>query len=283
MAISEIIQKNYGKLTKKQRQIADYLLEKPMEVCYISLSDLSRRTGCSELTVLKFCKSLGFSGFLQLKQAFRSYHDQLDVPFDASFSLPDGLSDNSDFPFLQHQRESQKRIIDQFYARLDLEEVSAIAQALSGKRILYIFAHDVSRIFASYLKLRLITMKFTTVQVDLSDMRQVENAFRNIDHKDAAIFFSFPNYFFSMENVARMAAEKCGTIILFTNQRNSPAAPYASHTVICETDTDFFHNFWCTPVAYISLLTDCLLRHLPSGQAQSGQQASAPPDAIDLL
>ena len=72
MDISEIIQSHYDSLTKKQRLIADYILENPMEVSYISLSDLSGKTGCSELTVLKFCKALGFTGFIDLKKAFRT-------------------------------------------------------------------------------------------------------------------------------------------------------------------------------------------------------------------
>lgn len=268
MDISEIIQTHYDTLTKKQRVIADYILENPMEVCYISLSDLSGKTGCSELTVLKFCKALGFAGFMELKKAFRACHERLDV-LGGALSRPDGTDACSDLRFLQNQCESQMKNISSFYAQVDLEEVSRIAQALTSRRILYVFAHDTARIFASYLCDRLLAMEFTAVQVDLSDTRQIEKAFGNIDQKDAAILFSFPNYFFSIGTVARIAAEKCSRVILFTNESRSPAAPYAMHTVVCQTETEFFHNFWCTPVAYISLLTDCLLRHLPEARQAS--------------
>lgn len=265
MDISELIQSHYGSLTKKQKLIADYILENPMEVCYISLSDLSEKTGCSELTVLKFCKALGFTGFIALKKAFRVWHEKMDV-LGAPFSWPDGAKECSDLRFLQDQCESQVKNISSFYAHVDLEEVSNIAQALRCRRILYIFAHDIAQIFAAYLKERLLAMGFTVVQVNLSDTQQIEKAFSNIDQKDAVILFSFPNYFFSIRTVARIAAEKCGKVILFTNEPHSPAAPYAMYTVVCQTETEFFHNFWCTPVAYISLLTDCLLHHLPEDQ-----------------
>ena len=262
MDISEIIQSHYHSLTKKQRLIADYILENPMEVCYISLSDLSGKTGCSELTVLKFCKALGFTGFIDLKKAFRTCHERMDV-LDGSFSRPDEADECSDLRFLQKQCDSQMKNISRFYAQVNLDEVSNIAQALTSRRILYVFAHDTARIFASYLCERLLAMEFTVVPVNLSDTQQIEKAFNNMDQKDAAILFSFPNYFFSIGTVARIAAEKCGRVILFTNESHSPAAPYAMYTVVCQTETEFFHNFWCTPVAYISLLTDCLLRHLP--------------------
>lgn len=264
MDISEIIQSHYGSLTKKQRWIADYILENPMEVCYISLSELSGKTGCSELTVLKFCKAMGFTGFIDLKRAFRTYHERMDV-LDGSCSCcrPEGMEECSDLLFLQKQCKSQMKNISRFYDHVNLEEVSNIAQALTSRRILYIFAHDTARIFASYLCERLLAMEFTVVQVNLSDTQQIEKTFSNMDKKDAAILFSFPNYFFSVGTVARIAAEKCGRVILFTNEYSSPAAPYALYTVVCQTETEFFHNFWCTPVAYISLLTDCLLRHLP--------------------
>jgi DNA-binding MurR/RpiR family transcriptional regulator len=194
MDISEIIQSHYDSLTKKQRLIADYILENPMEVCYISLSDLSGKTGCSELTVLKFCKALGFTGFIDLKKAFRTCHERMDV-LDGSFSRPDEADECSDLRFLQKQCDSQMKNISRFYAQVNLDEVSNIAQALTSRRILYVFAHDTARIFASYLCERLLAMEFTVVPVNLSDTQQIEKAFNNMDQKDAAILFSFPNYF----------------------------------------------------------------------------------------
>lgn len=263
MDIGENIQKNYEKFTKKQRQIADYLLERPAEICYISLADLSRKIGCSELTILKFCKCIGLDGFTDLKAAFRNYQlTMVDVHSASSFSFPPDPTEISDILFLKEQCNSQLENMSWFYAHVDLEEISKIAKSLMDRRILYIFAHDVSHIFASYLHYRLQFMKFTAILVDLGNMKQIENAFRNMDPKDAVILFSFPNYFFSIEGIARMAAEKCGTIILLTDQVESPASSCASHTVVCRTETEFFNNFWGTPVAVISLLTDCMLRLL---------------------
>ena len=73
MDILQRIRDLYPTLTKKQRGIADYLLENPEDVCYVTLAQLSHQTSSSELTLLRFCKKAGCSSFLELKNEFREY------------------------------------------------------------------------------------------------------------------------------------------------------------------------------------------------------------------
>lgn len=263
MDIQTIIQKNYNDLTKKQRQIADYLMANPAEICYISLASLSKQIGCTELTVLKFCHTLGFTGFLDLKDAFREYNRTMEESLSRStFSVQPSSPGGSVAKCLESLRDTQLRNITEFYREADLAEFAAVAESLMDKRILYIFAHDVSRILGAYLQQRLQIMKFNAVLVDLSDMRRLETVFKNMDSKDAVILFSFPKYLFSVEEIARIAAQKCGNITLLTDRQDSPAAAYATHSIFCKTETDFFNNFWLPPLAAVSLLTSHLAQCL---------------------
>ena len=77
MDILQKIREIYPSLTRKQKSIADYLLENPEDICYITLAQLSRQTCASELTLLRFCAKLGCSGFLELKQEFREHTQQM--------------------------------------------------------------------------------------------------------------------------------------------------------------------------------------------------------------
>ena len=60
-------------MTKKQKSIADCLLESPEDIAYITLVQLSKKTASSELTLLRFCQKLGYANFLEMKNAFREY------------------------------------------------------------------------------------------------------------------------------------------------------------------------------------------------------------------
>ena len=56
MNIIEVIKNNYNNLTNKQKLVADYLTNKPSDICYISLSTLSKKISCSEVTILNFAR-----------------------------------------------------------------------------------------------------------------------------------------------------------------------------------------------------------------------------------
>jgi DNA-binding MurR/RpiR family transcriptional regulator len=51
----------------RTRELADYVIENPMEVAGLSITQLSEATGVSEGSVINFCRQLGLKGFQQLK------------------------------------------------------------------------------------------------------------------------------------------------------------------------------------------------------------------------
>ena len=57
----------YDKMGKAERQIADWLIKNPGEILPLSIVDLAERCDCSEATIVRFSKRLGFSGYQELK------------------------------------------------------------------------------------------------------------------------------------------------------------------------------------------------------------------------
>lgn len=57
----------YPDMGKAERRIADWLSENPGEILPLSIVDLADRCGCSEATIVRFAKRLGFSGYQELK------------------------------------------------------------------------------------------------------------------------------------------------------------------------------------------------------------------------
>jgi RpiR family carbohydrate utilization transcriptional regulator len=65
--ITDEIKRKYPSLHDAERRVADYVLAHPSEVTQMSMADLSTKTGTSDATVMRMCKSVGQSGFYQLK------------------------------------------------------------------------------------------------------------------------------------------------------------------------------------------------------------------------
>jgi DNA-binding MurR/RpiR family transcriptional regulator len=61
------IRSHLNALTKTEAVVAQYVLEHPKEVIYLSVTDVAKQADVGETTVLRFCRKLGFRGFQDFK------------------------------------------------------------------------------------------------------------------------------------------------------------------------------------------------------------------------
>ena len=73
MSVTESIREAMAGLTSKQKSIAQYIMDNPDEASYLSLKELSVRTGSSEVSVLRLCRALGYDNFVALKDALKQH------------------------------------------------------------------------------------------------------------------------------------------------------------------------------------------------------------------
>ncbi len=57
----------YKDMGKAEKRVADWLIANPGEILPLSIIDLAEKCGCSEATIVRFAKRLGFSGYQELK------------------------------------------------------------------------------------------------------------------------------------------------------------------------------------------------------------------------
>lgn len=69
----------YNEMGKAEKRIADWLLQNPGEILALSIVDLADKCGCSEATIVRFAKRLGFSGYQELKISLAQENDTTTV------------------------------------------------------------------------------------------------------------------------------------------------------------------------------------------------------------
>lgn len=62
-----IIKSFYPSLSKQEKKVADYILEKKGQISYQSLNEISKQINVGEATIVRFVKKIGFVGFQDFK------------------------------------------------------------------------------------------------------------------------------------------------------------------------------------------------------------------------
>lgn len=123
----------YDSLKTAERKAVDFLLRAPEEIAGITIVDFAERAGCSEATIVRLSKRLGYEGFPELKADFSAYDgDSEDFSYE-------GISPKDDSPTVV------KKVFDATIQALkDTQEIMdidaferAITALLKARKILW--------------------------------------------------------------------------------------------------------------------------------------------------
>ena len=65
-ALEDRIKDIRDQLTPRQRIVAEFFIQNPETIGFLSITNLAQKTGVSEATILRFCNTLGYKGYAQL-------------------------------------------------------------------------------------------------------------------------------------------------------------------------------------------------------------------------
>ena len=139
MDIIESIKKRSTELTRKQYMVAKYMIDHPDEMAYITLKELSRDIGVTEITILNTCASLGYESFTQIKYEFRKdiiQKQKTDVLDDSSVyteKVPKYEHDNREKVLAEIGDEEVKAITD-YWKNIDLKKYFEAADLILNRR-----------------------------------------------------------------------------------------------------------------------------------------------------
>ena len=266
MDIIQRIHSAYPEMTKKQKSIADCLLESPEDIAYITLAQLSQKTSSSELTLLRFCQKVGYSSFLEMKSAFREYtQNMVKLLSSPQYFVPDAtITDVSGKSELLRQicRE-ESDACKEFFASLDLLSIISAAEAIRKSKRIFICAHDISHVLAEFLAARLKLLYFEPKMIDLNNLNDTQEKLEMLTSDDIVIFIAFPKYYYPLGSIA--------------DSVSSPTVQYSKYLLLCHTSTRVFYNSLTLPMALANLLLSYLVIDLgPDYRSRDLSNAPSP-------
>lgn len=254
------IRMRLDELTSKQRSIAEYILNAPEEVSYLSLKELSRRAEASEVSVLRLCKALGYDSFIALKEELREHtREALHA-----FSPPPFLENTGERAAGEPSQMLQSICADDMHnlsdmiGGLDADRLFACARGLLNADEVLVFAHDGTKIFADYLCYRLNFLRIKASSVKLGDSDTVQTVLARLQKNDYVILLSFPPYHLPIFNIASYCHYRGTPILAITDSMDSPAAAKDSSVFLCKTAARYFYNSQVATASFINILTSCI-------------------------
>lgn len=219
----------YGRFTRAERKIADYVLEHQEETQYISITDLSGQCGVAVSTVSLFCRKLGLAGFNDFKLELA----RAALPARAALSEPGSeiLEGDTIAAVMGKVLSAAQDTLNNAYHMLMEQEVSQAAELLSRARQVICLGqgnHSVVAL-AAWAQFSTTSPKFKTIQ----DSHMQTVVLSTLSEEDTVLYFSYSGATHELLEAVEVIRNRGAKLILVTRYPNSPASAYADVVLLC--------------------------------------------------
>jgi len=237
-------------MSKSHHIIADYILENPHSIPFLTIAKLSELTGVSEATIVRFATFLGYEGYNDLqKQLAKSIEKQLNTV--------ERLAESHD-----QYTELEKAIYGNFnedikniqttMQQLNIEDFEKAAKSIMEAEKIYIVANRSAVSLGTFLQyyLNIIFGKSQLIHTTESAFDEIHE----VNDKDVVIGISYARYTKDTLKVVSFAAEREATIIALTDHFRSPITAYANISLFASSEMSTFLDSFVAPLSVINTL-----------------------------
>lgn len=232
-------------LTKTQHFIGEFILDNSADVCFMTSTEIATSLSVSESSVIRFSRSLGFSGFSEFQKYLRKEYQDKVSSISSSITSPGERLRNraklgKDSQFLQKHFKNVAEHLAEIFADNSVSTFYKASAEIIKSKHKYILAsrsnHGLGDFFFLYLKQMVNNAEF----ISDGSMSPFDHLC-HITKDDCVIAFSFPRYSNTDDLALQMAVDAGATIIVITDKPSASLAKYATtlFTVRCDSNTFF--------------------------------------------
>ncbi|WP_083745589.1 MurR/RpiR family transcriptional regulator [Variovorax sp. KK3] len=249
-------------LTRSHRQVADYVLERPLQVATLPIDELAAMAGVSVATANRFARALGFDGYASFRAELVRGFEPLVAPVER---LRGNLANPSTVAevFAMSLEESQRNIESTRHA-LSPASCEAAVERVLGARTVFVAGFGASAWLAGLLHHGLDAY-CADVRL-LPSMSGVTHGARALSRggpRDLLVALTFPRYLTDTLALTQIARKQGVGVLALTDRPSSPLAPLADITLYAQTETRFRPNCETSVLALVEALTSAVALRAP--------------------
>ena len=206
----------YPSLSKQEKKVADYILDKKGQISYQSLNEITKQINVGEATIVRFVKKIGFSGFQDFKlQIAKEDSPIIEVGYD---NYIDNIQSNITDTII-----NTKSLID----KTQLDKAISL---LSKANRLFVYGVGASGLVAMEVENKLLRFGKTASAYTDSHF-QIMNA-AIVNSKDVIIAISLSGTTTDVIESLTLAKKNGAKIISITNYILSPIAKLSNQVLL---------------------------------------------------
>lgn len=207
-----LIQERFDNLTKSEKRIATFLLQKPEEAAFLSVSELAAQLDLSEATAVRFAQTLGFNGYPELREALQdSFRHQVTHSARIKERLSELRQDGSIFEQLV---ASEINYLTQALRTIDRTAITQAVELLQNSERIFVFSLGPSIPLVDLLAIRLTRFGRQVITMTTTG-REVLEPLLLLNNRDVllaiAFFSATPTLKFVLDYAQRV---ECPVILL---------------------------------------------------------------------
>ncbi|MEZ5773934.1 MAG: MurR/RpiR family transcriptional regulator [Hyphomicrobiaceae bacterium] len=255
------VTRNFQDLPPQLQAAARHILDAPQDVAIKSMRGLAADAGVPPSTMVRLARASGYAGFEEFRAVFqnaiRTAGTDLVSRAEWLQTLPEGGRSSQ---VLAGMAGAILANIETAFRGNELQSLTAAADALRGARRLVVVGVGGMHAIAAYLAY-VARMALADVRLAEPAMATMIDELAEIGRGDAVVLLSVAPYASESVRTAEFVARRGASLVIVTDSRTSPVAPYASVMLIVPTATPQFFPSQAAMIGLIETVIALVVSH----------------------
>jgi len=218
----------YNQFTKTEKKVADFILQDPKKVLFMSITDLAEACHVGDTTVFRFCKTMELKGYQEFKMMLSLSINDTEGETE---QYSGDISVKDDLPTVaQKVLNTNVHALTETYSLLDYKNVEETICLFRKAKRIYFFG-----VGASLLTAMKAMNKFLRIEPKvycLQDSHMQAMAASTMGPEDVAVVFSYSGATKDTIQIAENAEKGHAKIVCITRFVKSPLTAHADITLL---------------------------------------------------
>jgi len=247
----DVLSASLDEMSKRQRAVADYILEHGGGASHETAASLAAHAGVSESTVVRFAVFMGYNGYPEMQKALRNSLRKRMTTVERIEDVNERVDEND---ILDGVLEGDAEMIVTAKDELDRDSFVKAANMLMNARKVYVVGMRSSAMLAQFMNHYLRLLLDNVTLVCASGGSEVYEYLVNLSPDDVVFAISYPRYSSGTIRAVEFAHRNGAGVVVLTDSESSPVAAFADAVLVAKSEMVSFVDSLVAPMSVINAI-----------------------------